>query len=175
MAQILLSRGGECHANGWIRDVPADMARLRPAPTWIPFTTGTGTTRCSQCSKPVRLSTNTARETVKPAAAVSSLLNFWLMATAAMAFIGWTGRGTPNTTPVRMFARPEKTSVLARSIELLTLKAIIRGSSVPRSPRLPESSERGAWRRVEKLCFAIACRCERNVMVGGVWEILLFH
>ena len=53
------------------------------------------------------------------------MVNFWLMATAAIAFIGWTGSGTPKTTPVIMLARPEKTSVLDRSMEPVTLRAII--------------------------------------------------
>ena len=47
-AQSLLSRAGVCQARGWIRVEPALIARLRPAPTWMPLTTGTGTTRCSQ-------------------------------------------------------------------------------------------------------------------------------
>jgi hypothetical protein len=58
-------------------------------------------------------------------------------------FIGWTGKGIPNATPVNMFQRPENTSVVDREIELLTAKAIMRGRRVPRSPRDPDISDRG--------------------------------
>lgn len=167
MARSLLSRAGVCHPRGWIREVPALIARLSPAPTWMPLTTGTGTTLCNQCRRPVTLSSKTANETIKPAAAVSSLLKFWLIATAAMAFIGCTGRGTPKKAPVRMLARPEKTSVLARSIEPPMLRAIINGRRVPRSPKEPDSSAKGASRRVLRLCFATACRRERSSMVAA--------
>lgn len=94
------------------------------------------------------------------------------MATAAMAFMGCTGNGTPNSTPVMMLARPEKTSVLAKSIEPPILRAIINGKRVPRSPSEPDSSARGASRRVRRLCFATACRCRRNAMACVVWLCL---
>lgn len=40
--------------------------------------------------------------------------------------------------------RPEKTSVLGREMEPWRARAIISGRRVPRSPRAPEISERGA-------------------------------
>ena len=50
-----------------------------------------------------------------------------------------------------MFHRPEKTRVVDNEMELLMAKAIMRGSSVPRSPREPEISERGDLRSVDTL------------------------
>jgi hypothetical protein len=64
-----------------------------------------------------------------------------------MAFIGWTGRGIPKVRPVRMLARPEKTNVEGREMELVSVRAIIRGRRVPRSPKDPESSAKGEERR----------------------------
>lgn len=66
-------------------------------------------------------------------------------------FIGCTGNGMPNTTPVMILKKPEKTSVLDNDIELLTAKAIISGSKVPKSPREPDISAKGERRRVETL------------------------
>ena len=62
----------------------------------MPFTTGVGITCVNHLSKPVTLKINTTAEVVKPADMVSSIDNFLAMATAAMAFIGWTGNGTAN-------------------------------------------------------------------------------
>jgi hypothetical protein len=42
-----------------------------------------------------------------------------------------------------MFHKPEKMRVVESDIELLTARAIMRGSRVPRSPNDPEISERG--------------------------------
>lgn len=50
-----------------------------------------------------------------------------------------------------MFHTPENTSVVESDIELLIAKAIISGSSVPRSPRDPDISDRGDLRKVETL------------------------
>jgi hypothetical protein len=66
-------------------------------------------------------------------------------------FIGWTGNGMPNATPVVMFQMPDKTSVVDSDIELLTARAIMSGRRVPRSPSAPEISERGALRKVATL------------------------
>ncbi|KAK4131355.1 hypothetical protein BT67DRAFT_343823, partial [Trichocladium antarcticum] len=65
--------------------------------------------------------------------------------------IGWTGSGMPNTTPVAMLNRPEKTSVADRSMEPCSASAIMSGSSVPRSPRAPEISAAGDSRSVRRL------------------------
>jgi hypothetical protein len=62
--------------------------------------------------------------------------------------MGCTGSGIPKTTPVSMFHRPENTRVVDREIELLTARAIISGSRVPRSPREPEISATGELRKV---------------------------
>jgi len=58
-----------------------------------------------------------------------------------MAFIGCRGRGMRNVRPVRMLVRPVKTSVVEREMEFVRVKAMRSGSSVPRSPREPETSE----------------------------------
>jgi hypothetical protein len=63
-------------------------------------------------------------------------------------FIGCTGSGTPKHIPVNMFHRPEKTRVVEREMELLTARAIMSGSKVPRSPNDPDISVRGLFRRV---------------------------
>ena len=65
--------------------------------------------------------------------------------------MGCTGSGIPKKTPVTMFHRPENTKVVDKEMELLTAKAIIRGSSVPRSPSEPEISARGDFRKVATL------------------------
>ena len=66
-------------------------------------------------------------------------------------FIGWTGRGIPKATPVKIFQKPEKTNVVDNDIELLTARAIISGSRVPRSPSDPEISDKGELRKVATL------------------------
>jgi hypothetical protein len=66
-------------------------------------------------------------------------------------FIGCTGSGIPKTTPVRIFHRPEKTKVVESDIELLTARAIMSGSRVPRSPKDPEISDKGELRKVATL------------------------
>jgi hypothetical protein len=116
---------------------------------------------------PVTLKTSTTPAVVKPADTVSSIENFLAIATAAIAceesahvtsilgvrrtFIGWTGSGMPKATPVKIFHKPEKTKVVDNDIELLTAKAIISGSRVPRSPSDPEISDKGELRRVATL------------------------
>lgn len=68
-----------------------------------------------------------------------------------------------------MLARPEKTRVLGKEMECVMVRAIINGRSVPRSPREPESSERGDVRRVLTLCLVTRRRLvrmeERDSMV----------
>jgi hypothetical protein len=66
-------------------------------------------------------------------------------------FIGCTGSGMPNATPVRMFQSPENTKVVESEIELLTARAIMSGRRVPRSPSDPEISEIGEARKVATL------------------------
>ena len=111
---------------------------------------------------------NTTPAVVNPADTVSSIENFLAIATAAIAciksvyldwlrlrrnltFMGCTGSGMPNVTPVTTFHKPEKTSVVDSDIELLTARAIISGSKVPRSPREPLISDRGDRRKVARL------------------------
>ena len=94
-ARSLLSLPGVIQPSGWIILLPALMASASPALTWMPLTIGTGTTRLSHLRVPLALSAKTAMPIVKPAAIVSCLLKFWLIATAAMAFIGCTGSGIP--------------------------------------------------------------------------------
>lgn len=64
--------------------------------------------------------------------------------------------------PVKTFARPEKTRVLPRLMDPFRVIAIIKGSSVPRSPNDPESSASGALRSVFRLCSLMALRFARQ-------------
>jgi hypothetical protein len=91
--------------------------------------------------------------TTTPAAAVSSNVNFLATATAAIAFIGCTGSGIPNATPVSTLAAPVKRSVAGNEIDLVMTRAVMSGRSVPRSPRDPESSASGADAKVSTLCL----------------------
>ena len=180
----LSSPFGTVHPRGWRRLDPADTTKDRPAPTWIPLTTGVGITRENHRSNPVALNMRTTTEVVKPADTVSSIVNFLEIATAATAweisiglqlelewkytFMGCTGSGIPKKTPVTMFHNPENTKVADKEMELLMAKAIIRGSSVPRSPNEPEISARGDLRRVATLFL---CR----VWIFGKTMILILQ
>jgi hypothetical protein len=137
---------------------PALRQRDKPAPTWMPFTTGTGVILFAQLTNPVMLNKPTRLATTNPAAAVSSLENLRATATAAMAFIGCTGRGAPNVMPVTIFAAPVNRSVEGRDIEFVRTKAVMSGSKVPRSPREPDSSASGASLKVEILCLLMLRR-----------------
>ena len=97
----------------------------------------------AQLSRPVTLNRATSPATTRPAAAFSSSENLRAMATAAMAFIGWTGSGNPNATPVKIFAAPVNNSVDGNEIEFVITSAVMSGSNVPRSPREPDSSASG--------------------------------
>jgi hypothetical protein len=66
-------------------------------------------------------------------------------------FMGWTGKGIPNTSPVTMLNIPEKTSVEPKWTDPWTARAIIRGRRVPKSPSEPEISANGARRNVDTL------------------------
>ena len=127
-----------------------------------PFTTGIGIDLEDQLTKPVTLRTNTTAATVIPAAMFSWMEYLRAMAMAAMAFIGCTGKGIPKRTPVAMFAMPVNTSVLESEIECVKVSAIMRGRRVPRSPRLPDNSERGCDRRFCTLRECILWRPSRD-------------
>lgn len=58
----------------------------------------------------------------------------------------------PKKTPVRMLARPVKTSVLGNDIEWDKVNAMRSGKRVPKSPSDPEISEMGWVLRVWMLC-----------------------
>lgn len=121
-------------------------------------------TLVNHLNKPVILNINTHTATKNPAETVSAIVNLRAIATAAIAFIGCTGKGIPNTTPVRIFHMPEKTRVVDSDIELLTASAIMRGRSVPRSPSDPEISERGSRRKVDTLLACILRRSEKRIV-----------
>jgi len=76
---------GSVHPRGWRRLDPADIIKDKPAPTWMPLTTGIGMTLVNHLSNPVALKIRTNTEVVKPAATVSSIVNFLEIATAAIA------------------------------------------------------------------------------------------
>lgn len=81
--------------------------------------------------------------------------------------LGWTGSGRPKAAPVAMLNRPEKTSVLGREMDPWRARAIMRGRRVPRSPRAPEISERGAWRTVRRLCLVNLGMSLRAILDGA--------
>jgi hypothetical protein len=58
-----------------------------------------------------------------------------------------------------MFHKPEKTKVVDSDIEWLTARAIISGSRVPRSPKAPESSDKGDLLNTATLLADLALRC----------------
>lgn len=127
---------------------------------------GVGITLVNHLSKPVILNMNTHTATKKPAETVSAMVKCLDIATAAMAFIGWTGSGMPNTTPVRIFHSPENTRVVESDIELLTARAIMSGRRVPKSPKDPDISERGFLRNVEMLFACIRRMLEKGMVLG---------
>jgi len=143
-------------------DEPALRQRLRPAPIWMPLTTGTGVTLLAQLIMPVILMIPTRAATTMPAAAVVLREKFLAMATAAIAFMGWTGSGMPKPMPVRILAAPVNRRVEGREIEFWIVRAVIKGRRVPRSPREPESSARGWVRRVRRLWRVVWRRWERK-------------
>lgn len=64
---------------------------------------------------------------------------------------------------MRILARPEKTKVEEKEIEPCRVRASRRGRSVPRSPRDPDSSEKGEERMVLRLWLVTRRR----------WEVML--
>lgn len=87
------------------------------------------------------LPTKRTAATNSPAAAIDPGEKDRAIATAAMAFIGWTGSGMPKKTPVKMLNRPENMRVLARDIVPFEARASAMGRKVPRSPREPAISD----------------------------------
>ncbi len=85
--------------------------------------------------------------------------------------MGCTGRGIPNTTPVAMLKKPEKTSVVEREMEPFTASVIMSGSNVPRSPSAPEISASGELRRVATLLRWKRLMFEEKVMVLAYWVL----
>lgn len=73
-------------------------------------------TRVNQESSPVMLKRRMQEETKMPAAAVCPAVRSLRMATAAMAFMGWTGKGIPKKNPVRMLYIPVNISVVVKDI-----------------------------------------------------------
>ena len=112
-------------------------------PTWIPLITGMGILEVNHCISPVMLRKPMDAATKMPALAVSARLKFWARATAAIAFMGCTGRGMPKTRPVSMLARPLKTRVLDREMLRVWVRAMRMGRRVPMSPKEPDISVRG--------------------------------
>lgn len=155
-AAIAQRRLSPHHGPVQVRDksmfVPALRHKDRPAPTWMPLTTGIGVMRLAHVIKPVRLNNPTKPATTRPAAAFSSSVNLRAIATAAMAFMGCTGKGIPNATPVRILAAPVNRRVEGREMELESTRAVISGKRVPKSPNEPESSARGCDLMVDMLC-----------------------
>ena len=128
------------------------MIRDSPVPTWMPLITGIGIRSVNQFISPVMLRKPMPAATKMPALAISALLKFCARATAAMAFMGCTGRGMPKARPVSMLARPLKTSVLEREMARVWVSAMRMGRSVPMSPKEPEISVKG-WREKVSMLY----------------------
>ena len=64
---------------------------------------------------------------------------------------------------MRMFHRPENTRVVESEMELLMARAIMRGSRVPRSPKDPDISERGDFRKVAALLLLRYLIVEKDI------------
>ena len=62
------------------------------------------------------------------------------IATAAIAFIGWTAIGIEKINPVMILNKPAKNSAEAKSNPLVTLIPTRSGRNVPRSPSEPDIS-----------------------------------
>jgi hypothetical protein len=137
---------------------PALKQSDRPAPIWMPFTTGIGVTRFAQLISPVALNNPTKAATTRPAAAFSSSVNLRAIATAAIAFMGCTGKGIPKATPVMILAAPVNSNVDGSDIEFVRTSAVMSGSSVPKSPKEPDSSASGCDLIVSTLCLCIRRR-----------------
>lgn len=169
IAQSKLSpHHGPVHSRGFNIVVPALKHSDKPAPTCMPFTTGIGVTRFAQLINPVTLNNPTKAATINPAAAFSSSVNFRAIATAAIAFIGCTGSGMPNAMPVKAFAAPVNKSVEGREMELVTTRAVISGSRVPRSPSDPETSAKGCDLSVCTLCMWLLRSRENGLARDGM-------
>ncbi len=87
-------------------------------------------------------------------------------------FIGCTGSGIPKAIPVKIFHKPEKTNVVDNDMELLTARAIISGSRVPRSPSDPEISDKGELRKVATLLAWRRRNCAKVIVVSKRCEPL---
>lgn len=170
MAQRRLSpHHGPVQVSGKSIFEPALRQRESPAPTCMPLTTGMGVTLLAQLIRPTRLKMPTIVATTIPAAAFSSSVNFLAMATAAIAFMGWTGRGIPNVMPVKILAAPVKSRVDGSEIEFVSTRAVMSGRSVPRSPREPESSASGCDLIVLTLCICELRRRGRGFGSRGIF------
>jgi len=71
------------------------------------------------------------------------------MATAAIAFIGWTAIGISKISPVTMLKMPAKNRADVKSRPFVTLMPTSSGINVPRSPSEPEISFRLNMARIE--------------------------
>jgi hypothetical protein len=146
-----LSCHGDTAPRGLSKLLPAERISDNAAPTCMPLTTGIGMILVNHCRSPVTLKKSTAMLTKRPADAVSALVRLRDIATAAMAFIGCTGRGMANTRPVMMLKHPVKMRVVESEIDSVMERAMRRGRRVPRSPREPDISCRGEERNVFRL------------------------
>jgi len=92
-------------------------------------------------------------------------------AAAAMAFMGWTGRGMAKRQPEAMLARPEKTRVAGTETARWRARAMKMGRRVPRSPKAPEISARGDVRKVCTLWWKLRLRREgrEERILGGAF------
>lgn len=120
-------------------------------PSWMPEINDWGM-RFARERRPVRERKRRDRETRKPdAVGEGGMAEGEESTAAAIAFMGWMGRGIPKRKPVRVLKVPETTRVAGREMVPWRESARVRGRKVPRSPRAPEISERGEVKRTWRL------------------------
>lgn len=124
----------------------------------------------NQRNNPVTEKTKIQADTNIPAAAISPFVKAFAIATAAMAFIGWTGNGMPKNSPVRMLATPEKTRVLEREMVPFMDRAMAMGRKVPRSPSAPDISAVGCDLRIRRF----RAEMSRKVLMNDIVRMRVY-
>mmetsp|Transcript_18582 Transcript_18582/g.62711 ORF Transcript_18582/g.62711 Transcript_18582/m.62711 type:complete len:206 (+) Transcript_18582:2225-2842(+) len=118
---------------------PAAAMRT-PKPIWTPETTPRGTMALTASTRRVAPRIITTPPTKMPAAAASPFVRPSVMATAAMVFMGCTGKGMSQVYAVTMLKIPIQNSAGPASTAPALAMPITKGTKVPRSPSMPDNS-----------------------------------